>query len=187
MSRFSWSDALSRWRVPLGFLIAFIYFLGARPSRFSILTGAAVALAGILCRAWASGTIRKNSMLAVSGPYAFTRNPLYFGSFVISVGFGWAGNRILLLLLMVIFFVLVYVPVMRREERHLKILFGDLFQEYARQVPFFFPWKLLTRFPENGSPFTWRQYWRNHEYNALLGYCGAVALLFLIHYLRGIE
>ena len=37
---------------------------------------------------WAAGTIRKNRVLTTHGPYAFTRNPLYFGSFIIGIGFG---------------------------------------------------------------------------------------------------
>src|ERR1044072_2657620 len=72
---------IQRWRVPLGFLCgaAFIFFARPTPKAFAI--GASVSLLGLALRAWAAGHIRKNAQLATSGPYAFTRNPLYLDCF----------------------------------------------------------------------------------------------------------
>ena len=83
---------VQRWRVPLGFVCAGLFVVLARPDRRSLFVGGAVALVGLGIRAWASGHIRKNARLAVSGPYAHTRNPLYLGSFVMGVGFTVAAS-----------------------------------------------------------------------------------------------
>src|SRR5215510_479581 len=84
---------IQRWRVPLGFMTAAIFLLLARPTPVSLLVGASVSVLGLSLRAWASGHIRKNDELAVSGPYAYTRNPLYLGSFLLGIGFTIAANR----------------------------------------------------------------------------------------------
>src|SRR5947209_15369662 len=78
---------MQRWRVPLGFACAGLFLLLAKPMPLTLAAGGAVALAGLALRAWASGHIRKNARLAVSGPYAYTRNPLYLGSLVLGLGF----------------------------------------------------------------------------------------------------
>ena len=184
MSRLSVGPQLVRWRVPLGFLAAILYFFLARPTPLSISLGAAVALVGVGWRAWASGMIRKDAALALDGPYRLSRNPLYFGSFLIAVGFAWAGHRVALFVGIVAFFLAIYWPVMRREEKHLQDLFGDAFSAYARDVPLFVPWKGSPHRHRGQVPFTWGQYWRNREYNVFLGFCGAVALLILIKYVR---
>src|SRR5437764_11942650 len=83
---------LQRLRVPLGFLFAIIFIVFARPTVLSLLIGGGFALVGLAIRAWASGHIRKAKLLAVSGPYAYTRNPLYVGSFILGVGFTIAAG-----------------------------------------------------------------------------------------------
>ena len=179
------SLVLSRWRVPLGFVMAVFYFFLARPTPHSILTGCAVALVGLLWRAWASGMIRKNQVLATDGPYAFSRNPLYLGSFLLAVGFGWASGNAWVLAAVIVLFLMIYWPVMRQEERELEGLFGERFEKYSGAVPFFWPWKGRALRAKEPRVFSWGQYWRNHEYNALLGFLAAMALLFLIKYWRG--
>lgn len=187
MSRSSISPLLRRWRVPFSFGAALFYFILARPTTRSILVGSALALVGIGWRAWAAGTVRKDSALAIDGPYGFSRNPLYFGSVLIAIGFALASHRVALFCGIFVFFLAIYWPVMREEERHLRELFGDAFEDYARRVPLFLPWKVMSGRGRGEGRFTWNQYWRNREYNAVLGFCGAVALLFLIKYLRGLS
>src|SRR5439155_3013450 len=87
---------MQRWRVPLGFACAVVFLYFAKPTVWTLIAGAAVALPGLLLRAWASGHLRKNEMLATTGPYAYTRNPLYLGSFLIGLGFTIAAAEILL-------------------------------------------------------------------------------------------
>jgi protein-S-isoprenylcysteine O-methyltransferase Ste14 len=78
--------------VPLGFLFAVLYFWLARPSWRSMTLGAILIVPGLLVRALASGHVRKNEALATSGPYAYTRNPLYLGSLLIGMGFAVAAR-----------------------------------------------------------------------------------------------
>src|SRR5215204_3303413 len=140
---------IQRWRVPLGFLcgVAFIFF--ARPTPRALLIGASVSLLGLAVRAWAAGHIRKNAQLATSGPYAFTRNPLYLGSFLLGLGFTIASGRLLLGLLFAALFLGIYLPVMRVEATHITELFGKQYETYRRAVPLFFP--RITPFGESES------------------------------------
>src|SRR6266498_2978785 len=78
-----WSRVARRIRVPLGFVFAVLYFWLARPTWQSIALGSVAFVPGLLVRAFASGHVEKNEALATSGPYAYTRNPLYLGSLLI--------------------------------------------------------------------------------------------------------
>jgi protein-S-isoprenylcysteine O-methyltransferase Ste14 len=166
---------VQRWRVPLGFLCAAVFILLARPHAATLAAGGAVAVVGLLIRAWASGHIRKNDRLAVSGPYAHTRNPLYLGSFILGLGFVVAagGAWWLLALLAGIFaalFLGIYLPVMRVEAATLARLFGADYERYAAAVPLFFPRLSPYRSAEgDGVRFDASLYLRYREYRAALG------------------
>ncbi len=185
MTKPSYSRLFSRVRVPVGFLGAIAYFAFAKPTLVSILAGGGLAFIGVLWRAWAAGMIRKNAVLSRDGPYALSRNPLYFGSFVIAAGFGWASHRWIVFLAVLVLFIVTYWPVMRREEQELEALFGKAFLDYAKEVPLFIPWRWSIRALRSETVFDWAQYMKNREYNALLGFLAAVGLLFVIKYLRG--
>lgn len=168
---------MQRWRVPLGFLCGAFFIVLARPAALTLAVGGAVALAGLLLRAWAAGHIRKNDRLAVSGPYAHTRNPLYLGSFVLGIGFTIAAssNVWLLLTLGALFaslFLGIYLPVMRVEATTLAELFGNDYKRYAAAVPLFFP-RLApyrdSRQGERETKFDASLYMRYREYRAALG------------------
>jgi protein-S-isoprenylcysteine O-methyltransferase Ste14 len=168
---------LARIRVPMGFLLATLFFYFARPTPALLTAGALLALPGIGLRAWATGHIRKDAVLATTGPYAITRNPLYLGSFILGLGFCLAGGQILFLAVFLGLFLLLYGNVMRREEAHLLKLFPDQFPGYRQKVPLFLPgWKLPV---SSGNEFSWNQYWKNREYWAGLGYLAAVGILCL--------
>src|SRR5215203_751558 len=174
---------IQRWRVPLGFLCgaAFIFF--ARPTPKALLIGASVSMVGLAIRAWASGHIRKNAQLATSGPYAFTRNPLYFGSFLLGLGFTIASGRWLLALLFAALFLGIYLPVMRVEASTMAELFGKEFETYRRSVPLFVPRITPFRAGESaGNKFDGALYLRYREYRATLGLVIAWGLLLLKTY-----
>ena len=161
--------------MPLGFLFAVIYFWLARPSWRSMALGGVVVLPGLLIRALASGHVRKNESLATSGPYAYTRNPLYLGSLVMGVGFCVAARSWWVGLALVVMFLAIYVPVIRSEEAFLRGKFPE-FAEYARRVPRMVP-RLTAHSIGDGDAsagFSWELYWKHREYNALLG---AVAMM----------
>ncbi|MDQ3805874.1 MAG: isoprenylcysteine carboxylmethyltransferase family protein [Acidobacteriota bacterium] len=182
-----------RWRVPLGFLCAAVFLLLARPSTWTLAAGGVIALLGLLLRAWASGHIRKNDRLAVSGPYAHTRNPLYLGSFILGLGFVVAagGSWWLLALLAGIFaalFVGIYLPVMRVEAATLAELFGDEYARYAAAVPLFIPRLSPYRTAEGaGAKFDASLYLRYREYRAALGLLLAWGVLALKAALAGLN
>ena len=177
---------MQRWRVPLGFVCAVVFVLLAKPNRLSLAVGGAVALLGLALRAWASGHIRKNSQLAVSGPYAHTRNPLYLGSFILGLGFTIAASSSpwLLVALGALFaalFLGIYLPVMRVEAETLAGLFGGDYKAYASAVPLLFPRLTPYRSGEGeaATKFDIALYLRYREYRAALGLLLAWCVLML--------
>ena len=172
------SQLAARIRVPASFVLAAVYLVFSRPTPSRLAVGVAVALAGILLRAASAGRLAKNQSLAVSGPYAHTRNPLYLGSALAGTGFAIAGGRWWFFLLLGLFFAAVYWPVMRNETAHLSRLFGEAFVAYTHAVPLFWPrfqaWRPLGTPPQ---PFQWERYWKNREYEALLAFAVIVAAL----------
>jgi protein-S-isoprenylcysteine O-methyltransferase Ste14 len=146
-------DFFSRWRVRIGYFLAVVVLLLARPTPRSIFLGAAVGVIGLAIRAYSAGYLHKQEVLTTTGPYAYTRNPLIF-----------------------VYFAVVYTFVMRREEMELRGKHGAAFDAYAAAVPLFFP-RLKPRSLSGGAggTFSWAQYKRNHEYEAPVGF-----LLFLI-------
>jgi len=167
-----------RWRVRVGYpLGAICLWLAwrARPNWRSILIGGAVALVGLLIRASAAGYLRKSETLANSGPYARTRNPLYFGSAFLAAGFAIASRSWIAAALLFAYFSIFYHAVMRKEEAELSARFHSQFAAYQRRVPLFWPRLGATGAPP-GPGFSWQQYLRNREYRAGIG----VALLMIV-------
>ena len=116
----SWSTMARRIRVPLGFAFAILYVWLAKPTAISILVSAAFVIPGLVLRALASGHVQKNEQLTTSGPYAYTRNPLYLGSLILAAGFALAARSWWIAVAMAVFFLAVYVPVIRAEEAFLR-------------------------------------------------------------------
>ena len=170
----SWAAVARRIRVPLSFAFALLYIWIAHPTFVSIATGAVLAVVGLVIRALASGHVRKNQELTTSGPYAYTRNPLYLGSVIMSAGFCLAARSWWIAGLMLVIFLAIYVPVIRQEENYLREHFPQ-FPEYARQVPRFIPrFKAIDR---SAVSFSWDLYLQHREYNALLGSVAMMAAL----------
>jgi protein-S-isoprenylcysteine O-methyltransferase Ste14 len=175
-----WSKIARRIRVPLGFIFAVFYFWLARPTWRSIIFGAIVVVPGLLIRALASGHVRKNESLATSGPYAYTRNPLYLGSLLMGVGFAVAARSWWVGIALVVMFLAIYMPVIRDEEAFLRTKFPE-FDEYARRVPRMVPrLKGASSAPgECPGGFSLALYLKHREYNALLGAVGMTAALII--------
>ena len=169
------SAFVARWRVPFGFALGIAYLVFAQPTWPLLIAGSIVALVGLGIRAYAAGHLEKDRTLAMGGPYGYTRNPLYLGSLLLGVGLVVAGAQWILGVVFVVFFLVVYLPVMRREERNLRKSFGRKFDDYAAAVPLLFPHQK----PLNPSPakFEWNRYRRNREYEAALGYLAGVIFL----------
>ena len=180
----NWGHLAQRVRVPLGFVLGALYLWLARPTPVTMWIGGTIALLGLLFRAWAAGHIVKNNQLATTGPYAHTRNPLYFGSFLLAAGFALMGHP-LLLLLVAAFFAVVYIPVIARERNHIRARFPDAYAEWERHVPAFvprpFPWRGTGG--DSASRFSLDLYLRHKEWRAALAF--VAALVFLVWRMRG--
>lgn len=174
MAKGTWTRIARRIRVPLGFIFTAIFLWLATPTLKSMLIGAVLIIPGLAIRALASGHVKKNEELTTTGPYAYTRNPLYLGSLILTVGFAisarswWIGAGLVLI------FLAIYLPVIRGEEVFLEEHFPE-FSEYAQRVP-----RLLPRIRSWGSSagaFSWDLYLKHREYKAILGAAALMAAL----------
>jgi protein-S-isoprenylcysteine O-methyltransferase Ste14 len=175
----------ARWRVRLSYPLALVVLALARPTPRGILCGVMVGASGLLVRAWAAGYLHKQEVLTVTGPYAHTRNPLYFGSAILALGAGIATCSWLSALILCTYFALFYSVVMRREEQELRLQHGAAFDEYARAVPLFLPHVTPAKVSA-GSPgsFSFAQYRKNREYRAAIGFLLLVVVLLVIWRVR---
>lgn len=175
----------ARWRVRVGYPLAIVVLWLARPSPNSILAGGVVGTIGLWIRARAAGHLHKQEVLTTTGPYAYTRNPLYLGSFILTIGTAVAARSWPSALILFSYFAVFYSFVMRREERELYQLHGDAFLGYARAVPLFFPSMMSAKLPSPAAaPFSFAQYKRNREYRAAIGFLLLLLVFLAIWRLR---
>jgi protein-S-isoprenylcysteine O-methyltransferase Ste14 len=174
-----------RWRVRLGYPLAIAVLLFARPTPRSVFYGALIGLLGLWIRAHAAGFLHKQEVLTVTGPYAYTRNPLYLGSAILALGAGIAMCSWISLIILSVYFALFYSIVMRREEQELRLRHGASFENYAIAVPLFFPRLSPAKVSgvSSGS-FSIAQYRKNHEWQAAVGFLFLLIALMLIWYVR---
>jgi protein-S-isoprenylcysteine O-methyltransferase Ste14 len=173
-SDITWTRVARRVRVPLGFAFAIFYFWRAKPTWRFLIIGALITSLGIVLRTAASGHVKKNLELTMTGPYAYVRNPLYLGSIIIAIGFAVASRDVWVAIAILGMFALIYVPVIRAEERFLRKQFPT-YDDYARRVPSLLPHTLPLRQIMDG--FSRELYWQHREYNALLGAAAMLAAL----------
>lgn len=184
----SWSRIATRMRVPLGFAFAMVYLWFARPAWLWIGIGGIFIVSGLCIRAAASGHIRKNAELATTGPYAYTRNPLYLGSVLIAIGFVVAARNPWIAVAAFAMFFAIYVPVIRAEETYLRSVFPG-YTDYAEHVPRLWPRLRAHHTGSDGidhGSFSRELYLKHREYNAALGSAfmlGALILkMILVHH-----
>ena len=159
----------------------------ARPSDASLIAGGSLIAAGLLVRAWAASVLQKDRELAVAGPYAHTRNPLYLGSLLMGLGGAVAAANLWLGAAFAAFFAWSYPPAIERESAELARLFGESYWSYRAGVPALLPrvtpyrWRgelsgRTTSAPRRISPTL---YMRNREWEAALGAVAVMAALIL--------
>jgi protein-S-isoprenylcysteine O-methyltransferase Ste14 len=171
----AYADGVARLRVAAGFVLVAAFAWFSEPTRASLAAGLPVAVAGLLLRAWAAGHLAKNRELACSGPYAYTRNPLYLGTLLVAAGLTLAARSVWLGLVFTAVFLLVYLPVIELEQQHLRKLFPE-YAAYAARVPMLWPRRRRAR--KNTNPFRMALYLRNQEYNAGAGFAAGMLFLF---------
>jgi protein-S-isoprenylcysteine O-methyltransferase Ste14 len=159
---------LARYRVALGGLMAALTVWWSQPTAGSLAAGTLIAAVGEALRLWAAGHVEKSREVTSSGPYRYTRHPLYLGSTVVGIGVAVAAANLWLGLAIVAYLASTLVAAMRAEEAHLRDKFGDAYDRYAaRQAP-----------PSVRS-FSWERAWRNREHHALAGLIAGLSLLAL--------
>jgi len=174
-----------RIRVPLGFLFALLFLWLARPSFLSLVLSLLLVVPGLWLRGYAAGYVKKNAELTQTGPYAYTRNPLYLGSLTAALGFTLASRRWELVLLLLVLFAVIYGPVILSEERWLRAHFPD-FDDYAARVPRLLPWFTAANAPGGAASagFDSTRYRKHREYNAVMGAAGIYATLLVLMWVR---
>lgn len=177
------NKALQRSRVLAGYIFAIIFFVFCRPTTKFIVIGSVIGLFGLLVRGRATGHLRKELVLETSGPYAYTRNPLYLGSFLLTVGFAVASGVWWLGAVSIIFFLGIYLVVMDVEKKELEKVFGSEYRQYGRKVPIFVP--RLTPWKNSTRGFDFQLYLKNREYVAAVGFLLAVLGLIARAYFMG--
>ncbi len=173
-----WSRIARRIRVPLGFVFTAFFLWLARPTSAFLAVSFLLVVPGLWLRGYASGYVKKNAEITMTGPYAHTRNPLYLGSILIAFGFALAACSLWIAIALAALFAVIYTPVIRSEEAFLRSRFHD-YDSYASRVP-----RLLPRLrPTSGlvpdGQFSAELYRKHREYNALIGAAAIYAALLL--------
>jgi protein-S-isoprenylcysteine O-methyltransferase Ste14 len=168
-----WQRVARRIRVPLGFLTALLYLFELwrrAPQSAAVAWSLLLVVPGLWLRGYASGYVKKNQELTMTGPYAHTRNPLYLGSMLMAAGFAVALQSWPVALVLALGFLVIYVPVIASEERFLRATFPG-FDEYCQRVPRLIPRLTPAKASssESGGRFLMKLYLQHREYNALLG------------------
>jgi len=159
---------LARWRVFLGFVFAAIVVWLATPTRASLFQGAAIMLVGECLRLWAAGHLEKSKEVTRSGPYRYTRHPLYLGSSLIGIGIAVASHHVVVAAIVVGYMLLTLTAAMRSEEAHLREKFGDAYDAYAEK-----------RAAPMDRPFSWTRALGNREHHTMIGLATGLTLLAL--------
>ena len=159
---------LARWRVFLGFVFAAVVLWLATPSPQSLMIGAAIAIVGESIRLWAAGHLEKSKEVTQSGPYRYTRHPLYLGSSLIGIGVAIVSNNQIAAVIVITYMLLTLTAAMRSEEAHLREKFGDAYDAYAEK-----------RAPQVERPFSWRRAIYNREHHTIAGLLTGFAVLAL--------
>lgn len=165
---------LTRFRVGLGFVLAGVVLLLAQPTWMSWQLGLVVALTGEALRLWAAGHLEKSREVTTSGPYRYTRHPLYLGSTLIGIGLAIASYHWVVALIVLVYLGTTLTAARRSEEAHLREKFGDAYDAYAerRAAP-------MTR------RFSWARARYNREHHTMAGLVAGFAVLaFMIRWTR---
>jgi len=179
-------ERLSRYRVRISvFIIVALVLkdllLKTRPNGYLPETplgiaGLVLVLAGVLLRSWSAGIIHKSHVLATNGPYALARHPLYLGSFFLALGFFLIIGRWGNLIFIVLAAGLLYVPLIRKEEKSLMKLFGEDWVKYTRHTGSVCP-KTYTALSRVFAPWSPAQWVKNREYRCAAASIAALVLL----------
>jgi len=167
MPKKNFTKTIYKWRVRAAFPGIILTVVLAKPSLYSILGGVAICILGLLIRTWACCHIQKEKELTISGPYQYTRNPLYLGNLIlgISIAVGswswWAFG------IFSAYFLIFYPVVIKLEKEKMERLFPQQYANYKKKVPLFVPC-LRSSLPSEKNKFSWNHYQKNKEQRSLI-------------------
>jgi protein-S-isoprenylcysteine O-methyltransferase Ste14 len=157
---------LARRRVLIGFIAGFAAIWLSQPTRQTLLIGAVIAVLGEAIRIWAAGHLEKGREVTMSGPYRFTRHPLYLGSTVIGVGLAVASSTVIVAVLVALYLAVTLGAAIATEEAHLTEKFGSAYPAYREG-----------RMHGDERRFSVARAMDNREYRAVIGLLAVLALL----------
>jgi len=157
---------LARRRVLIGFIAGLAAIVLSRPTRQTLLIGAVIALLGEAIRVWAAGHLEKGREVTSSGPYRFTRHPLYMGSTIIGIGLAIASANLVVVTLVALYLAVTLSAAIATEEAHLTEKFGGAYPAYREG-----------RAAGGQRRFSLARAMRNREYRAVIGLLAVLALL----------
>ncbi len=139
-----------------------------------ILIGEAYRMGGVA----AAGTETRRRSRAVQrlvtyGVFAWSRNPLYNGNFLIWMGFVVISGVLWFLPVAILLFAIEYSLIVRYEEGVLESIFGEEYLSYKRRTPRWLPRPRSTRAEADG--YHWAEAWRS-EISTFLQYVVLVAV-----------
>ena len=161
-------EFLARRRVALGSVAAVLTLVLAAPTWESWRMGLVIAAIGEAVRVWAAGHLEKGREVTRSGPYRWTRHPLYVGSSILAAGVAVAARSSLVAVLIAIYMVTTITAAVRTEEAFLRRAFGDTYDRYVD-----------SRAEPMARHFSLARVMRNREYRAISGIAAGFAILAL--------
>jgi protein-S-isoprenylcysteine O-methyltransferase Ste14 len=161
-------ELLARRRVALGWIAVVATIFLAHPTWVTWRIGLAIAAAGELVRVWAAGHLEKSREVTRSGPYRWTRHPLYVGSSIMALGIVIAARSGVVAILAALYMSSTLTAAVRTEEAFLSRAFGDTYDRYRD-----------SRAEPMRRHFSLARAMRNREYRAMAGLAGGFALLAL--------
>jgi protein-S-isoprenylcysteine O-methyltransferase Ste14 len=172
----------NRGWLPVPFLLVVLLAPGGMTPRTTLI-GAVLMVLGEAWRLWGvatAGTVtrrrsRNVQKLVSHGPFAWSRNPLYNGNFIIWMGVITISGVLWFLPVAAVLFAVEYYYIVRYEEGVLESIFGAEYLNYKQCTPRWIP-----RPPAGGhaGEFFWAEAWKS-EISTFLQYIAIIALFFV--------
>ena len=106
--------------------------------------GLAVLCTGAALAAWSRRTLERAgtnvnpslpaTTLVITGPFRFSRNPMYVARTLLYLGLGLLTNALCVFAALLPLLVVMHHGVIKREERYLEARFGDAYRQYRAGV-----------------------------------------------------
>jgi protein-S-isoprenylcysteine O-methyltransferase Ste14 len=153
-----------RFRQFIGIAYIVLVSATAQPKGSLFWIGSILVVLGIAIRLWASGHIKKNKILAIDGPYAYVRHPIYVGNITLGLGFSLASGLWWSLPLFVLVLLVFYPHAISREDEKLHRAFGEEWEKWREDTRALIPhfarygtvrsgnWSFMQSVRQNGEP-----------------------------------